>query len=205
MIINSENIKAYVMYTLALNDASEITLDNLEKIKEININRLNYNLKEAKFDPVDLSYLKGLEHCSFSGFLINDEIKEKLEKLNKLNYLEFDHCKISGNKIINNKLVKLYLNCSDFKLLKMFNNLSELRKLIIKGIIVDSKELCGLNGLEELQLLNCEVKNSGFLTELKGLRKIKIIGSTLDNESVIKSLKEIIYTIYSNEEFRYIK
>lgn len=200
----SENLRNYVRNKLSIKDEEEINLEDISKIKELNLNRLNYNLEEALFIPEELIYFIELERCSFDGFLITDEIRKNLNKLRKLQTIELNHCRLSGNTMVDIGIRKLNLNYSDFYFINIFKNTSYLEETVLKNITVDAETLSKLENLRKLSIFNCDVKKSDYLNEIKNLKEIKIIGSKLDNKCVVEELKKKVKVEFSEKEFKYI-
>ena len=206
MEILSENIKKYLINNLHISDENDIELDDIYKVGKINLNRQNYSLKEAKFVPSELALFKNLKECAFSQFLINDEIKENLSKLENLEVLDLDHCIIAGCKTISNKIKVIIMNYSNFNFMNIFENKSSMKKILLKDIInVDIKKITEFENIEELILLNCEIKNSIFIKELKNLKKVRIIGCKLDNDDAVNMLDKNIEKVFSKDEFFYVE
>ena len=189
MKIESENIKNYIINNTELGLNDEIRIENIEGIECLTINKLNYQLKEARFIPEELAYFKNLKTCGFSQFTIRDNIIKNLNKLQELNFLKFDHCRYIGQNEVENNLENIELNYSDIELLYMLKNKQSLKNAFIKDIEnVDIEKISKYENLENLSLLNCEIKNAKSLLKLKNLKTIKIIGSKLDDIMVINKL-----------------
>ena len=201
MLIKSENIKKYIENNLSIKN-NEIEMDEIIKLEKININGLNYKLEKAVFVPEELSYLKGISECSFKNFTITNEILENLNKLDKLNVLQFDFCQNETHKTINNKINSIYLNGSNFELLSMCENTEYMETIFLKNIEkVDINSICKYKNLKKLFLLNSDIKNIELLEELPNLSYLKIIGSKIDNLEIIEKLRKKIEVIYSEEEY----
>ena len=201
MLIKSENIKKYIENNLDIEN-NEIEMDDIIKLEKININGLNYKLEKAVFVPEELSYLKGISECSFNNFTITNEILENLNKLEKLNVLQFDFCQSEADKTINNKISSIYINCSDFKLLSMCENAEYMETIFLKNIEeVDINSICKYKNLKKLFLLNSNVKNIELLEKLPNLSYLKIIGSKIENTEIIEKISKKIEVVYSEEEY----
>jgi len=201
MLIISENIKKYIENNLDIKN-NEIEMDDIIKLEKININGLNYKLEKAVFVPKELSYLKGIKECSFNNFTITNEILENLNKLEKLNVLQFDFSQSKTDKTINNKISSIYLDCSDFALLNMCNNTDYMETIFLKNAgEVDINSICKYKNLKKLFLLNSDVKNIELLEKLSNLSYLKIIGSKIENTEIIEKLRKKIKVVYSEEEY----
>ncbi len=205
MEIQSENIKKYLRNNLDLKDEENIELSDILKIEELNLNRLNYELKEAKFIPEELGYFKGLRKCSLNGFLINDDIKKNISKLEKLEKLTLNHCIINGYEKIANKLKNIYLNYSNFEFVNILESKESLEKMTLKNVIdVDIENISKFDNIIELELLNCEVKKFEFVKNLRNLKKLIIIGCNLEEEDIRKKINSDIQLKFSKNEFFYV-
>lgn len=203
MEIRSENIKKYLINNIQVSN-DNIEMEDLLKLKEININWFNSKLEKAYFNPNELSYLKEIISCSFNNFVINDEILENINKLNKLEVLNYDFCKSIANKSINNKIKEIYMNCSDIELLLCCNTIETMEKIFLKNIEnVDINTIEKFKNVKEIYLLNCKVKNIVLLEKFKNLSYVEIIGSKIDNYETIEKLKKKIRVKYSKEEYFY--
>lgn len=205
MEIQSENIKKYLKNNLDLKDEKNIELSDILKIEELNLNRLNYKLKEAKFIPEELGYFKELRKCSLNEFLINDDIKKNISKLEKLEKLTLNHCIITGYDKIKNKLKQIYLNYSNFEFVNILECKESLEKMTLKNVInVDIENISKFANITELELLNCEVKKFEFITNLTNLKKLKIIGCNLEKDDIKEKINSNIQLNFSKNEFFYV-
>ena len=98
------------------------------------------------------------------------------------------------------------MNYSNFNFMNIFENKSSMKKILLKDIInVDIKKITEFENIEELILLNCEIKNSIFIKELKNLKKVRIIGCKLDNDDAVNMLDKNIEKVFSKDEFFYVE
>jgi len=203
MQILSENLYKYIVNNFDIED--EIKQEDIDKITDLNINSFNNKLQEARFIPEELSYFKNLQKCQFNSFLINDEIINNLEKLEKLDFLSLEHCEITGNKNIKNRIKKICLNYSDFNFINMLENKNSLEKLVLKDIVnVDVNKIYEFKNLKELELLNCSLLNARYITQLEKLESIKIIGCELDICSLLEKLRENVSVVFSRNKFMHV-
>ena len=201
MLIKSENIKKYIENNEDIKN-NEIEMEDVIKLEKIHINGLNYKLEKAEFVPEELSYLKGISECTFSNFIITNEILENLNKLEKLSVLQFDYCQSETDKTINNKISSIYLDCSDFNLLSMCDNTEYMETIFLKNVEeIDINCIYKYKNLKKLFLLNSNVKNIELLEELPNLSYLKIVGSKIENTEIIEKLSKKIEVIYSEEEY----
>jgi hypothetical protein len=202
MKIYSENIRNYIINNTNLEEEDEITINDINKIDYLIIKRLNNRMKIAEFVPAELSYFKNLKTCGFSDFTIRDDIKENLNSLEKLSYLKFDHCRFGGNDKINNEIEGIELNYSEFNLFCMCNNKMKLKDVILKNVEdVNTDEICKFENIQNISLLNCNIRNFKNILQLKNLKKVKIIGSKIDDKETVEILKTKINVTYSEEEY----
>lgn len=201
MEIKSENLKRYIENNVDIK-GNEIELEDIRKLDRININALNYKLEEAIFVPEELSYLQEIEECSFANFNITDDIVVNLNKLKKLRIFQFDFCKSTVSKKIYNSISRIYLNYSDFSLLEMCDNTESMETVFLKNIKdIDVSKINKFKNLKRLSLLNSEVSNIESLENFENLEEVKIIGSKINNVSILEELSKKIKIEYSEDEY----
>ena len=201
MEIKSENIKRYIENNVDIK-GNEIELEDIKKLDRININALNFKLEEAIFVPEELSYLKEIEECSFANFNITDDIVVNLNKLKKLRIFQFDFCKSTVSKKIYNSISRIYLNYSDFSLLEMCDNTESMETVFLKNVKdIDVSKINKFKNLKRLSLLNSEVNNIESLENFENIEEVKIIGSKINNVSILEELSKKIKIEYSEDEY----
>ena len=120
-----------------------ITEKDLDKIDTI---MLDYN-KFAVLD--DLLYLNNLKKCILKNFILNSEEIKILEKLNKLEILELNNCKVNSVCKLDIKRLNLVF-CSGIEIGKSFKN----------------------SNIQEIYLDNC---NNICFSDLNTINKLDII------------------------------
>ena len=200
MEIKSENLKEYIINNSNIRNR-DIEIEDINKLKSLNINGLNNRLEEALFVPQELSYFKEIEECSFSSITITNEIIENINKLNKLEIIEYDFCKNTAKIEMENKVKRIYLNYSNIELLNLCKNIDTMEKIFLKNIEnVDIRMVCKFKNVKNIYLLNCNVINIESLEELEKLEFLKVIGSKIDNYETIEKLSKSIKVEYSEDE-----
>ncbi len=145
-IIKNLELRNYLQFKL---NKDNITIEDLEKIKEIVIDSQNivgqYN--KVYFEEVDL--FKNLEKISIRNLGLTSE---NIERISNIKKIEFINGQIRDIKKINN-VISLILNNTE---------------------VDDFENIIYLSNLEELQLINIELDKFEFLEKFKNLKKLVI-------------------------------
>lgn len=168
-----------------------ITEKDLDKIDTI---MLDYN-KFAVLD--DLLYLNNLKKCILKNFILNSEEIKILEKLNKLEILELNNCKVNsvckldikrlnlvfcsgieiGKSFKNSNIQEIYLdNCnnicfSDLNTINKLNNITLNEMKLTKNIIINLTN----SSAKDIDLNNCSISifAANKFKKLKSTKTIK--------------------------------
>lgn len=197
--LKSETIKKIVYNKLRKDEEETITLEELELITNITLNRLDNQAKEINYDFADLKYLKNIESCTLNGFCINKEITNVLNNLENLKTLTLNHCIFENESIIDNNIENIiitYSNCRNFNIFKNLGNIKTLQLINIDKI--DIKEIKAAKNIESLSIFNSKIKNSSEIKDFENLKELKIDGSLVDNPNFIDLLNKDV-------KFRYHK
>ena len=175
-----------------------ITEKDLDKIDTI---MLDYN-KFAVLD--DLLYLNNLKKCILKNFILNSEEIKILEKLNKLEILELNNCKVNsvckldikrlnlvfcsgieiGKSFKNSNIQEIYLdNCnnicfSDLNTINKLDNIALNQIKLTKNIIINLTN----SSAKDIDLNNCSISIFAA-NKFKKLKSTKTIKQT--NKSLI--------------------
>lgn len=168
-----------------------ITEKDLDKIDTI---MLDYN-KFAVLD--DLLYLNNLKKCILKNFILNSEEIKILEKLNKLEILELNNCKVNsvckldikrlnlvfcsgieiGKSFKNSNIQEIYLdNCNnicffDLNTINKLNNITLNEMKLTKNIIINLTN----SSAKDIDLNNCSISifAANKFKKLKSTKTIK--------------------------------
>ena len=168
-----------------------ITEKDLDKINTI---MLDYN-KFAVLD--DLLYLNNLKKCILKNFILNSEEIKILEKLNKLEILELNYCKVNsvckldikrlnlvfcsgieiGKSFKNSNIQEIYIdNCnnicfSDLNTINKLNNITLNEMKLTKNIIINLTN----SSAKDIDLNNCSISifAANKFKKLKSTKTIK--------------------------------
>ena len=171
-----------------IEDITEKDLDNIDTIM------LDYN-KFAVLD--DLLYLNNLKKCILKNFILNSEEIKILEKLNKLEILELNNCKVNsvckldikrlnlvfcsgieiGKSFKNSNIQEIYLdNCnnicfSDLNTINKLNNITLNEMKLTKNIIINLTN----SSAKDIDLNNCSISifAANKFKKLKSTKTIK--------------------------------
>ena len=200
MYIYSENIRQYIINNTTIIN-NKITQNNLEQIEDININKLNLKLEEAVFIPEELKLLINLKSCTLLGFDIDDKLLNNINELKYLNKLDFEYCKYNGSSKIINKILEIRLKDSDITLLNIINT-NILKTLTMENIDnIDLLLIAKYKKIEKLKLLNCNITNFDYITELKDLKELTLIGTNIENSNIHNKVDKNVNIIFDENKY----
>lgn len=163
----------------------DITEKDLDKINTI---MLDYN-KFAVLD--DLLYLHNLKKCILKNFILNSEETKILEKLNKLEILELNNCKVNSAFKLDIKKLNLVF-CSDIEIGKSFENSS------IQEICLDNCNNISFLGLNTINKLDNIILNEIKLTK-------NIIVNLINSSAKYIDLNSCSISIFAGNKFKKLK
>lgn len=187
MNIKSENIKEYIELNYDIYEVNDI--NDLSKVCELVINKYDYSLKEAYFDPYELNLFRCLKKITFINMDIDEVIIENIRS----EKIIFNNCKyVSGNIY---KVEDIILDSSSIELLNKVDN-SYLNSItIINMDMIDINNICRFNNIEKLRIYNTNIINSNELVNINSKCDIEIKGSKMDDMTIINKLNNIKYSI----------
>lgn len=172
---------------------------NIEGITEKDLDKINtIMLDYNKFAVLgDLLYLNNLKKCILKNFILNSEEIKILEKLNKLEILELNNCKVNsvckldikrlnlvfcsgieiGKSFKNSNIQEIYIdNCnnicfSDLNTINKLNNITLNEMKLTKNIIINLTN----SSAKDIDLNNCSISifAANKFKKLKSTKTIK--------------------------------
>lgn len=164
-------------------------IEDLPKVNDICISNFNAKGEKINTDISELNKLINLKILSLKGFELTEDIVAILRSFPKLVQLNLYECDAKGTISISmEKLKGLILeNCS---LPNLNNILLPENFLIVNGGVIDALKLQNSGAVKNLGIKNSVIINSDFLSELRRLRELNVDGSSLDDEDVLRKLRE---------------
>lgn len=166
--------------------------EELKELKELNLNQLDGFGDYQEIDIEVLDYASNLETLVLRNFEINDEIINKLKKMNNLKSISLDSCLIDDfNKI--GELDLDYLSITNNR----FLTTDFLKGKQYRGLIITDSDLIDINNikdmaeLEFLHISNSHVTNSEQIKNLKNLNIVHIEHSDIKDISFLQELPNL--------------
>ena len=110
MIIENEILRKYIKQKCNKYDEQDLSQSDIEKIKDISINRINFSNQVLNLDLSELEKFPNLEILSLQNFEINEITVKHLQKCKKLKILHLEMCNfkhINIFKVENLKYISL--------------------------------------------------------------------------------------------------
>lgn len=204
-MIKSKAIDEYVRNILLKPHSENLSEEDLKLVKKLIINKYNIKNEEVLYDYSDLRELTNLEECSVEFIEITDELIQNINTLNNLKIFELGHTSLetSGEKIYN-PLSTIIMNSVNSEMLDLFENCSNVESVILIGIndFVDIEKIIKFKNLKYLYIYNSRIINAEFLKYFEKLQILKLDGSKLDNDDVLRRINSNV-KIQKREMFLY--
>lgn len=170
-----------------------MVIEDLKKIKRVNYIKKNFNGTIKDYCIDDLFLLDNLKAITFSMFSFSNIDIENLNKLHKVDFIQFDFCRFEGDNLKLNADNLVFNMCKEL-------NISTLGNCNVKNIKIVGSELecseidihdfTGINNLENLAIHNFKIKNIDDLKVIAPtLKFLNIDGSEVENDEKLDSLE----------------
>ena len=162
-------------YLLKKLNVSEITTEELNKVKEISLNAIGNNGIKNDYDFRDFEKLKNLKYISLQNFIIKNYETNEINRCQKLEGLQFSNCILKSKSRLQGNIEKIsFDNCKRLR----FKYVSILKKLKIINfsniIFINLRRIGMLKNLERIYFENGIILSIKKLAELKCLLYIRI-------------------------------
>lgn len=204
--LKSNELKEDVYLNLNKNRNTPIYDEDLDKIKHLKLNALDFLDEPTDVTLFDLVFFKNLKSCC----IINKEISSKeLEVLNSMqciDTLQLTNCLLPKDGKLKLNLEYLILDkCANVNI-SSYNNMSSLKRLrIVNCPIVNINGISRLENLTDLYLQNLNIDNIDEVGNLKKLEYLNLNGTNistlnLEKNSKLKIVHEEMNFLYDEEE-----
>lgn len=171
----------FEIYLLKKLNVSEITTEELNKVKEISLNAIGNNGIKNDYDFRDFEKLKNLKFVSLQNFVIKNYQTNEINRCLKIEGLQFSNCIFKSKSRLQGNIEKIsFDNCKRLS----FKYVSILKKLKIINfsniMFINLKRIGKLKNLEKIYFENDIILNFKKLAELKNLLYIRLINCKWD-------------------------
>ena len=203
-MFKDKEVDTKVKYKLGIFDGTEPLEEDLNKITDIFISNVNAKGEKIGTDISEISRLKKLKSLDLKGFEIDEKIVEIINSFPELLGLKLYGCSSKDSININAQALKTLIldNCKSINLNE--TKLPECLIMINCGI-VDISKFLNSSQLKDLQIKSSEIMHTDSLREMKALKILNVDGSTLDNEEILKELKNRKVLVSYEYEYHPIK
>lgn len=166
--IIDKNLSRIIKVKMCTND-----FNSIEEIEDISIQDINLMQNKLNIDLTEIVKLKNLKNISLKFFEITDEIVEAINKLKKIETIEFSMCIFKTKKILSSQLKSVIIyNCQDFELemLEGNTNLEEIQ--LIHSGMVDVNNITKFKNLKFLKIAHCNVISIPNISMLENLEQL---------------------------------
>lgn len=180
--LKSKELKEFVYLKLNKDRRLPIYDEDVERIKDVTLNALDFLDEPTDATIFDLIFFKNLKSCTIVNMDISENEIDVLNKQYNIKFIQFTNCVFPGNKKVTLDVEELVLDkCNNLSM----NNFSEMNKLeelkIINCENIDLKGVEALESVKKLYLQNIIVDNINTVTNLKNLEYVNLNGSEINN------------------------
>ena len=180
--LKSKELKEFVYLKLNKDRRLPIYDEDVERIKDVTLNALDFLDEPTDATIFDLIFFKNLKICTIVNMDISENEIDVLNKQYNIKFIQFTNCVFPGNKKVTLDVEELVLDkCNNLSM----NNFSEMNKLeelkIINCENIDLKGVEALESVKKLYLQNIIVDNINTVANLKNLEYVNLNGSEINN------------------------
>lgn len=184
-IIDNE-IRKRIEYLLE-KKSDEITEEELNTVKDLNLTNIDYSNEILNTDLGELEKIKNLENLKLNEFEINNEIIKSLYKCKKLKNLYLNLCTVSGENIKMNNLNKIFF---DHCIIENWNKIELPNEIyILTGADINLDKFINAENIKTLSIRGANILNIKKILEFKNLEILNLDGSTIDDENILDMIK----------------
>ena len=204
--LKSKELTEYVYLTLNKDRNTPLYDDDLEKIKDITLDAIDFLDEPTDVTIFDLVFFKNVKSCLIANMSISENEVNVLNNLDSIQSIQFTNCVFPSGKKIKMKAEYVILDGCKSANMSVFDEMSGITKLRI--VNCDNVDLVGLeklSGITELYLQNLELNDIDSVKVLDKLEyvnlngtKVKKLTDVLKNPNIKVDHEEMNY-IYDEE------
>lgn len=178
----------------------------IAKLENKDVEELTLNFKNAlgeviQYNTTYFEDIERLETITLNGFDVNNDLIEKLNCLEKLKIIIFNHCKFICDDKLKNDIENIIITYSNIANSNIFEEQEKIKTIELIGIDeVDINNLTEMKNLEEISIYNSKIKNSKKISDFANLKVLRLDGSLVDEPNFRDLIDNNIEFSY-NEKF----
>ena len=181
--LKSKELKEFVYLKLNKDRRLPIYDEDVERIKDVTLNALDFLDEPTDATIFDLIFFKNLKSCTIVNMDISENEIDVLNKQYNIKFIQFTNCVFPGNKKVTLDVEELVLDkCNNLSM----NNFSE------------------MNNLDELKIINCENIDLEGIEALESVKKLYLQNIIVDNINTVANLKNLEYVNLNGSEINNI-
>ncbi len=191
MIIENEILRKYIKQKCNKYDEQDLSQSDIEKIKDISINRINFSNQVLNLDLSELEKFPNLEILSLQNFEINEITVKHLQKCKKLKILHLEMCNFKHINIFKvenlKKLIIKYCKVENWEIIYFPESV-----VIEAKEKIDLKDFNNIDKITNLSLNNLTICNFTRILDFENLKYLNIDGSSTDLNNIQSIIKNDI-------------
>lgn len=200
--LKSKELTEYIYLTLNKDRSTPIYDDDIDKIKDITLDALDFLDEPTDATIYDLVFFNNLKTCMIANMNISEKEIDILNKLENIESIQFTNCVFPKGKMINMHASYVIIDrCAEFDA-SIFGGMKSITRLrVVNCENVNLSGLESLSNITELYLQNLELDNIDNISSLDKLEYINLNGTTVKKlTDVLKNPKITV----DHEEKNYI-
>ena len=184
--LKSKELTEYVYLTLNKDRSTPLYDDDLEHIKDVTLNAIDFLDEPTDATIYDLIFFKNLKSCMIVNMTISENEIDLLNKMKSIESIQFTKCNLpKGKKLNMNASYVIIDECKDFEV-DTLSDMSSINRLRI----VDCENI-NLSGIEkmssivDLYMQSLNINDINFVTSLSSLEYLNLNGTKVKESTKV--------------------
>ena len=184
--LKSKELTEYVYLTLNKDRSTPLYDDDLEHIKDVTLNAIDFLDEPTDATIYDLIFFKNLKSCMIVNMTISENEIDLLNKMKSIESIQFTKCNLpKGKKLNMNASYVIIDECNDFNV-DILSDMSSVNRLRI----VDCENI-NLSGIEkmssivDLYMQGLNINDIDFVTNLSSLEYLNLNGTKVKESTKV--------------------
>ena len=184
--LKSKELTEYVYLTLNKDRSTPLYDDDIEQIKDVTLNAIDFLDEPTDATIYDLIFFKNLKSCMIVNMTITENEIDLLNKMKSIESIQFTKCNLpKGKKLNMNASYVIIDECNDFNV-DILSDMSSVNRLRI----VDCENI-NLSGIEkmssivDLYMQSLNINDINFVTSLSSLEYLNLNGTKVKESTKV--------------------